>query len=101
MILINGNWEIVRNLQDVSKIVREYYNDELADELDNLIPDDEYIDENEIDTLKYEIGELEYEVSVLEEEISELNYKVTELELVNIILKEHIKKICYEVKDYE
>ena len=96
MILINGRWEIVKSLQDVSKVIREYYNDELADKLDGLIPDYEYIDENEIDTLKYEIGELEYEISILEEEISELNDKVTELELENIKMKEQLRGKGYE-----
>ena len=89
MILINGRWEIVKSLQDVSKVIREYYNDELADKLDGLIPDYEYIDENEIDTLKYEI-------SILEEEISELNDKVTELELENIKMKEQLRGKGYE-----
>ena len=45
MIYINDHWEEVRDLQDVSKIVREYFNEDLADELDKLIPehtDEEY-----------------------------------------------------------
>lgn len=39
MILIGENWEKIRNLQDVSNIIREYYNSDLADEMDNLIPE--------------------------------------------------------------
>ena len=45
MILVNDNWEQVNDLQDVSKIVREYFNEDLADELDKIIPkhtDEEY-----------------------------------------------------------
>lgn len=37
MILINDCWENVETLEDVSRVVREYYNRELADELDELI----------------------------------------------------------------
>lgn len=37
MILIEGHWETVNTLNDVSRIIREYYNRELADEMDSLI----------------------------------------------------------------
>lgn len=39
MVNIEGHWETVDTLQDVSRIIREYYNDELADKLDELIED--------------------------------------------------------------
>lgn len=42
MIQINGHWENVDSLQDISKIIREYYNRELADRIDALIDDIEY-----------------------------------------------------------
>lgn len=93
MILINGNWEIVKDLHDISKVIREYYNYELADELDNLIPDYEYVDEDEITELEFEISVLEDEISMLEEENYDLNNKVTKLELENIRIKECIKKV--------
>lgn len=38
MIQINGHWENTDTLEDISKIIREYYNYELANELDKLIP---------------------------------------------------------------
>lgn len=41
MLRINGHWESVSSLQDVSKIIREYYNRELADEMDKLIEEKE------------------------------------------------------------
>lgn len=47
MILVNDNWVQIRDLQDVSKIIRENYNKDLADEFDKLIPehtDEEYDD---------------------------------------------------------
>lgn len=95
MILINGNWEIIRDLQDVSKIIREYYNDELADELDSLIPehtDEDYYDlefeladkltekDEEISNLDEEISDLKDEISDLKNEIEDLEVTISELE---------------------
>ena len=37
MIGVEDHWETVDNLRDVSIIIREYYNPELANELDKLI----------------------------------------------------------------
>ena len=37
MMHIEGHWETVDTLSDISRIVREYYNYELADVLDELI----------------------------------------------------------------
>lgn len=86
MILIGENWEKIRNLQDVSNIIREYHNSDLADEMDNLIPehsDDEYEDlafdlnnkEEKIISLEDEIDTLENKVETLEEKIEELENK--------------------------
>lgn len=86
MILIGENWEKIRNLQDVSNIIREYYNSDLADEMDNLIPEhsyDEYEDlafdlnnkEEKIISLEDEIDTLENKVETLEEKIEELENK--------------------------
>jgi len=51
MIRIEGHWEAVASLRDISKIIREYYNRELADEMDKLIE----IQENEIRDLQLEL----------------------------------------------
>ena len=51
MIYIEKHWETIEDLRDVSRILREYYNRELADELDKLIDaQEEFIQdlENEI-----------------------------------------------------
>jgi hypothetical protein len=51
MIYIEGHWETVTSLEDVARIIREYYNRELADEMDKLIE----IKENEIRDLQLEL----------------------------------------------
>lgn len=56
MILINNCWENVETLEDVSRVVREYYNRELADELDELID----ARETEIAELLSELQEYKY-----------------------------------------
>lgn len=51
MMYIEKHWETVDSLRDISRIIREYYNRELADELDMLIVEqEEFINdlENEI-----------------------------------------------------
>lgn len=55
MMYIEGHWEAASSLEDISKIVREYYNPELADRMDWLI--DEMISSfnDEIDELKDQI----------------------------------------------
>lgn len=89
MILINGNWEQVNNLQDVIRVIGEYYNDELAKAMEGLIPehtDDEYYDlefeisnkEDEIIGLENEIDNLQSEVERLEDKVSELEDKLSE-----------------------
>jgi hypothetical protein len=48
---VEKHWETIYDLRDISRILREYYNRELADELDMLIDEQEaYIDDlkNEI-----------------------------------------------------
>lgn len=84
MILVNDNWEQVHDLQDVSKIIRENYNEDLADELDKLIP--EHTDE-EYEGLQWDydqecdkVTDLENEIDNLKEEIERLESKIEELE---------------------
>ena len=37
MMYINGHWETVDTLEDVVKIIRENYSEELADKMDELL----------------------------------------------------------------
>lgn len=55
MIRIEGHWETLDTLKDVSRVIREYYNRELADEMDKLIE----IQEEYIVDLKNEIINLD------------------------------------------
>ena len=89
MVLINDNWEEVRDLEDVSKIIREYFNEDLADEMDKMIPeqtDEEYQDlewqleekDGDITSLKDENDTLENRIEVLEEKIEKLEKEMEE-----------------------
>ena len=98
---IEGHWETIDTLEDVAKIIKEYYNDELAKVIEGLIPehtDDEYYDlesqlsdkDFEISTLEddisYKDGELDRqdeEIEDLKKEISKLEDKIAELESAN------------------
>lgn len=51
MMYIEGHWETVNTLRDISRIIREYYNRELADEMDKLIK----IQDDEIHYLQLEL----------------------------------------------
>lgn len=84
MILINDIWHTIRDLDDVSNLIIEYYNRDLADEMDKLIPvhgDDEYDDllSNYNDT-SVENMNLSYELRVAKNRINELEDKIAELE---------------------
>ena len=43
MMYIEGHWETVDTLQDIVRVIREYYNRELADAMEELVPDSENI----------------------------------------------------------
>lgn len=84
MILVNGNWEQIKTLRDAIKIIRENYNEELADEMKELIPvhtDEEYEKLEWKYGLEYDkVAELENEVDDLRDEIERLEIKIEELE---------------------
>ena len=83
MILINDNWVQIYDLQDVSKIIRENFSYDLADELDKLIPkhsDEEYYElECELDDAYGDINSLEVEILGLENDIEALKDEIEEL----------------------
>ena len=61
IIQINGTLEYIRNIQDIITVIRTYYSEDLASELEN-----EYYD------LKDELGEKDNKICDLENEIDEL-----------------------------
>ena len=65
MVLINDNWEEVRDLEDISKMIREYFNEDLADEMDKMIP--EHTDE-EYQSLEWDLEEKDSKIALLEDE---------------------------------
>ena len=63
MIRIEGHWETLDTLEDVSRVIREYYNRELADEMDKLIEEQEgYIDDLKNDIVNLD-NLLEFEMA--------------------------------------
>lgn len=84
MILIEGNWEEVRDLQDAACLVRSYYNSDLADEIDGLTPiysDEEYYKLlDKIDDLEKENERLQDENCSLDSENDMLRKKIEQLE---------------------
>ena len=65
IIQINGTLEYIRNIQDIITVIRTYYSEDLASEL-----------ENEYDYLKYELDEKDNKICDLENEIDELEYEL-------------------------
>lgn len=93
MVLVNDTWFEVYDLQDISKIIRDIYNYDLADEMDKLLEEipkhtdaefyslDCALEDaiNEIEDYKDEINGLNIDVSDLKEEIDQLNKEKDEL----------------------
>lgn len=52
MMRIEGHWETINTLEDVAKIIKEYYNDELANRMYELIE----IQEDEIEELRADLN---------------------------------------------
>ena len=61
LFLIDGHWENVGTLKDISRIIREYYNRELADKLDELVDD-------LIEAYNYRIEELEDAINSIDDD---------------------------------
>lgn len=84
MILINDIWHTIRDLDDISNLIREYYNRDLADEMYKLIPvhsDDEYYNLlSTYDNAVIENINLSDKLNITKNRIDELEDKITELE---------------------
>ena len=87
MILIKGDWYEIRDLDDAIQLIREDYNYDLADRIDELVNElnlDHSSDmsdlQDECDMLENECANKEDRISTLENEIEALNEEVMELE---------------------
>lgn len=84
MILIEGNWEEVNDLQDAACLVRSYYNSDLADEIEKLTPihsDEEYQELlDKVYDLEKENEDLQDENCALDSENDMLRKKIEQLE---------------------
>lgn len=58
MMYIEKRWETIDSLEDVARVVREYYNRELADRIEELIPEVNTEDLAELDELRGIIDEI-------------------------------------------
>lgn len=89
MVLINDTWLSVRDLDDVVSIVREYYNSDLADIIEKLIP--EHTDE-EYNNLNYNLEDSENTVCSLEDDLDTAEFH-------NEILEEKVEALEEEIKN--
>lgn len=84
MILINDIWYEIYDLHDCVKIIKENYNEELAKEIENLIPEhsdqDYYELQGTYDDLHDDIEKLEEELGIVGITIEELENRIEELE---------------------
>lgn len=99
MILVNDNWVEVRDLQDVSRIIRENYNYDLADKMDSLI-EENYYTESEYWDLETELNDKENEIASMEDELSYKDEQIEDLEDEIESLKEKIEFLENELEGY-
>lgn len=92
MILINDIWIQVYDFQDVSNVIRKYYNRDLADALDEIVKESEAIIDEEKNDLRQEIDDLIYCIGEREDRINEYSIQVRKLEDEISELKERRKE---------
>ena len=87
MILIKDEWYDIRDLDDVVKLVREEFNYNLADKIEELSMElnlDHNSDMSDLqekcDMLENECDNMEDRISTLEDEVEELNKEIMDLE---------------------
>ena len=86
MILIKGDWHEIRDLDDAIKLIREDYNYDLADRIDELVNElnlDHNSDMSDLqekcDMLENERANKEDRISTLEDEVESLNQEIESL----------------------
>ena len=83
MVLINDTWVQINDFEDVSSVIREYYNEDLADTLDELVKKNEVMIselEEKKEALLQEIDDLSDCIGEREDRINDLQVKIDKLE---------------------
>lgn len=88
MVFINSHWENVENLDDVSCIIRDSFNTDLADAMDKLLAEAEQRNNN----LENDLDELDGEIYDLQDTIEE---QETDIE----ILQDTLAAVFKELQD--
>lgn len=94
MVFINGQWEDIENLDDVSRIIRESFNTDLADAMDKLLTKmeqksgslEEELGGDEVDDLHDIIEEQAADIETLEDALSTVFKELHDKNLFNGIL---------------
>ena len=81
MILINEQWYEVRDLDDIVTIIKEQFNYDLSDKMDELIKEVEFDEDYKVKDLLLDISNLEDDVSNKDYEINELQKEIEELQM--------------------
>lgn len=86
MVFINGHWENIENLDDVSCIIRDSFNTDLADAMDKLLAEAEQGNNN----LENDLDELDGEIYDLQDTIEE---QKTDIEILQDTLAAVFKEL--------
>lgn len=93
MVLINGQWEDVQSISDISDIIRTHFSESLADELDDLVDCDKetlLMENNDLKSENVDLYDENYEIS---NENDDLMHQIEKLQterkaLLDILLNE-------------
>lgn len=95
-ILINNNWEQVKDIDDIYRIVSENINKEFADEVKSLFEQNDKIYD-----LECEIEELEIDKASLENQLDDEQSAYEELEEIVEKLKEALDDAAYQAVSHQ
>lgn len=94
MVFINSHWENVENLNDVSNIIRDSFNTDLADAMDKLLAEAEQRNNNlendlegEIYDLQDTIEEQETDIEILQDTLAAVFKELQDKNLFNGTLR--------------
>ena len=94
--MINGQWEPVRDIDDVCRIVEENISTEFARKVREI-----FDVSNECDELRWEISDLEDEIRGFENDLDEKENECENLESVIEKLKDALDDAAYEVVSHK